>query len=63
MTSTVADDDIEFATRDRISALQLERMRSTLAHAYENVPHYRRAFDEAYCDTATLPAWDAVLGT
>ncbi|KXP08766.1 phenylacetate--CoA ligase PaaK [Tsukamurella pseudospumae] len=47
MTSTVADDDIEFATRDRISALQLERMRSTLAHAYENVPHYRRAFDEA----------------
>ncbi|TDE55976.1 phenylacetate--CoA ligase [Nonomuraea mesophila] len=28
-------------------ALQLERLRSTLAHAYRNVPLYRRKFDEA----------------
>lgn len=41
------DSDIEFATRDRISTLQLERLRWSLAHAYENVPHYRRAFDDA----------------
>ncbi len=27
--------------------LQLERMRTSLGRAYENVPHYRRAFDEA----------------
>ncbi|CAM3257701.1 phenylacetate--CoA ligase PaaK [Tsukamurella hominis] len=47
MTSTVPTDDIEFATRDRISALQLERMQWSVTHAYENVPHYRRAFDEA----------------
>ncbi|MFE7418441.1 phenylacetate--CoA ligase PaaK [Rhodococcus sp. NPDC057529] len=40
-------DDIEFATRDRIAALQLERLQWTLAHVYENVPHYRQAFDAA----------------
>ncbi|MDQ7973998.1 MAG: phenylacetate--CoA ligase PaaK [Rhodocyclaceae bacterium] len=36
---------IETASRDEIAALQLTRLRTTLAHAYENVPHYRRAFD------------------
>ena len=39
-------DPIETASRDEISALQLERLKWTLHHAYENVPHYRRAFDE-----------------
>jgi phenylacetate-CoA ligase len=36
---------IETASRDEISALQLERLRTTLRHAYENVPHYREKFD------------------
>ena len=36
---------IERASRDEIEALQLERMRHTLRRAYDNVPHYRRAFD------------------
>ncbi|MBV8605456.1 MAG: phenylacetate--CoA ligase [Pelomonas sp.] len=36
---------IELASRDEIAALQLERLRWSLAHAYENVPHYRAAFD------------------
>lgn len=36
---------IETASRDEIAALQLTRLRATLAHAYDNVPHYRRAFD------------------
>jgi phenylacetate-CoA ligase len=36
---------IERASRDEIAALQLQRLRRTLEHAYENVPHYRRAFD------------------
>ncbi|MEL6127400.1 MAG: phenylacetate--CoA ligase PaaK [Pseudomonadota bacterium] len=40
-------DPIEMASRDEISALQLQRMRWSLGHAYENVPHYRRAFDAA----------------
>ena len=30
---------------DELRALQLERLQWTLRHAYENVPHYRRAFD------------------
>ena len=30
-----------------LKALQLERLRSSLAHAYENCAHYRKAFDEA----------------
>ncbi|WP_424982351.1 phenylacetate--CoA ligase PaaK [Maritalea sp. S77] len=38
---------IEVASRDEISALQLERMKKTLAHAYENVPFYKAKFDEA----------------
>ena len=36
---------IETASRDEIHALQLTRLRWTLQHAYDNVPHYRRAFD------------------
>ncbi len=36
---------IETASRDELRALQLARMQATLAHAYDNVPHYRRAFD------------------
>jgi len=38
-------DPIETASRDEIQALQLERLRWSLQHAYDNVPHYRRAFD------------------
>ena len=39
-------DAIEIASRDEIGALQLERMKWSLMHAYENVPHYRKAFDD-----------------
>jgi phenylacetate-CoA ligase len=38
-------DPIETASRDEISALQLKRMKWSLAHAYENVPHYKASFD------------------
>jgi len=38
---------IERASRDEIGALQLSRLRSTLLHAYQHVPHYRGAFDAA----------------
>ena len=38
---------IERAGRSELQALQLERLRWSLAHAYENVPHYRVAFDQA----------------
>ncbi|MET0508875.1 MAG: phenylacetate--CoA ligase PaaK [Burkholderiaceae bacterium] len=40
-------DPIETASRDEIEALQLERLRWTLGHAYDHVAHYRKAFDAA----------------
>jgi phenylacetate-CoA ligase len=36
---------IERASVDELRALQLERLRWSLRHAYEHVPHYRAAFD------------------
>uniref|UniRef100_UPI00333E5427 phenylacetate--CoA ligase PaaK n=1 Tax=Castellaniella defragrans TaxID=75697 RepID=UPI00333E5427 len=38
-------DPIERASRDEIAALQLQRLQWSVRHAYENVPHYKRAFD------------------
>ena len=40
-------DPIEIASRDEIEALQLDRMRWSLNHAYANVAHYKSAFDAA----------------
>ncbi len=40
-------DPIEIASRDEISALQLERMKWSLRHAYDNVPFYKASFDAA----------------
>ena len=40
-------DAIETASRDEIAALQLDRMKWSLSHAYENSPFYRARFDEA----------------
>ena len=38
---------IETASVDELRALQLERLRWSLKHAYENVPYYRKMFDIA----------------
>src|SRR5471030_1658608 len=38
---------IERASKDELQALQLKRMQWSLKHAYDNVPHYRAAFDAA----------------
>jgi len=38
---------IETASADELAALQLHRLQQTLVHAYERVPHYKRAFDQA----------------
>ena len=40
-------DPIETASVDELRSLQLDRLRWSLRHAYDHVPHYRRAFDEA----------------
>ncbi len=36
---------IEHASRDELQALQLQRLRKTLQHAYDNVAHTKSAFD------------------
>ncbi|MGD8384335.1 MAG: phenylacetate--CoA ligase [Lysobacterales bacterium] len=38
---------IEKASQDELRALQLDRLQWTLKHAYDNVAHYRKRFDEA----------------
>ena len=40
-------DAIETASRDELTALQTERLRWSLQHAYAHVAHYRHAFDAA----------------
>ena len=40
-------DPIETASRDELQALQLERLRWSLTHAYEGNPRYREKFDAA----------------
>jgi phenylacetate-CoA ligase len=40
-------DPAERMSRDELAALQRDRLRATLLRAYENVPHYRTAFDAA----------------
>src|SRR6266849_3711494 len=40
-------DEAERASRDEITALQTKRLAWTLAHAYDNVAHYKKAFDKA----------------
>jgi len=47
MTSPLPLEPIEKASRDELAALQLERLKWSLNHAYENSPVYRRKFDEA----------------
>ena len=38
---------IETSSRDALCALQLERLRWSLQHAYDKVPHYRTKFEQA----------------
>jgi phenylacetate-CoA ligase len=45
--SIASDDRIEAASQDQIAALQLQRLRLTVAQCYASVPHYRAAFDAA----------------
>ncbi|QIY75247.1 phenylacetate--CoA ligase PaaK [Streptomyces sp. RLB1-33] len=40
-------DEGERLTREQLRELQLDRLRATLRHAYDNVELYRRKFDEA----------------
>jgi len=44
---TFALEPIEKASRDELQALQLTRMKASLRHAYDKVPHYRQKFEAA----------------
>ncbi len=49
---------IEIASRDEVDAVQLQRLKWTVRHAYENVTHYRRAFDAAGVHPDDLRGFD-----
>ncbi len=51
-------DDAERWSVDELRAQQLERLRWSLTHAYEQVPHYRSAFDAAGFDPRGLTDLD-----
>ena len=39
--------EMECADRETMRAVQLEKLKKTVKHGYENVPHYKEAFDKA----------------
>ncbi|HSM18856.1 MAG TPA: phenylacetate--CoA ligase [Hyphomicrobiales bacterium] len=45
--SFMFEPEVETLPRDRLDALQLERLKTTISRAYENVPAYKQKFDEA----------------
>ncbi|KVH44978.1 phenylacetate--CoA ligase PaaK [Burkholderia diffusa] len=47
MTTPLPLEPIETASRDELTALQLERLKWSLRHAYDHSPVYRSKFDEA----------------
>ena len=51
-------DPIERASRDEIMALQLQRLRHALKHAYANVPLYKTRFDDAGVHPGDLRSLD-----
>jgi len=51
-------DPIEMAPREALAQLQLDRMRWSLQHAYDNVAHYQQAFDSAGVTPADLRQLD-----
>ena len=50
---TQAYEAIETASRDEIAALQLERLKQPLRHAYANVPHTPASF-AAVCSSHSV---------
>ena len=47
-------ESIERASKDELQALQLARMKWSLQHAYDNVAHYRAAFDAVHVHPSDL---------
>jgi len=55
---TLPLDPIEKASVDELRALQLERLKWSLKHAYDNVEHYRRKFDAAGAKPSDIKSLD-----
>lgn len=59
----------ERASRDEIMALQTQRLAWSLKHAYDNVAHYRKAFDKAgvhpadFCELSDLAKFPFTVKT
>jgi phenylacetate-CoA ligase len=62
--NAVDPDPAERLSEDELHGLQLARLRRVLRHAYDNIAHYRQAFDAAgrrpedchdLADLATFP--------
>jgi phenylacetate-CoA ligase len=53
-------DPAERMSRDELEALQLERLQQTVRHAYTNVPHYTRKFDEVGVHPSDIRSLDDV---
>ncbi len=52
--------EYECMPREKLRALQLERLRQTIERAYERVPFYRRRFDEAGITPSSIRSLDDV---
>jgi phenylacetate-CoA ligase len=48
------DRAVETLGRDELASLQFDRLKATLGHAYEHVPHFSQAFDKAGVKPADL---------
>jgi phenylacetate-CoA ligase len=55
-------DAIETASRDELMALQLQRLKWSVDHAYQNVLHYRKAFDQAGVHPEDLKSLEDLAG-
>jgi phenylacetate-CoA ligase len=53
-------DPIENASRDEIEALQLSRLKWSVGHAYDNVPHYRKTFEQKGVHPSDLRALEDI---
>ena len=55
-------DPIEKASIDELHSLQLERLKWSLKHAYDNVEHYRKKFDAAGAHPEDVKSLDDLAG-
>jgi phenylacetate-CoA ligase len=57
-TTSSGLEPIETASIDELRSLQLDRLRWSLRHAYENVPHYKRSFEAADSHPSDLRSFE-----